>query len=76
MPEAVAARTGLSDRSAPLWQHIASRLVPESAGDFETDASLLLLAYADTSTDARITTDQVAAALSKLDRQRSDGRPL
>ncbi len=59
-----------------LWQHLASRLVPDKPGDFETAASLLLLAYASTSAGAPIPRKQVATALSALGWHHRDGRSL
>ena len=61
---------------AKLWAHLAERLIPAKTGEFETVATLLLLAYAATSPDAPIPREQVAAALSELGWRHRDGRPL
>jgi len=61
---------------AKLWAHLAERLIPANASDFEMVATLLLLAYAATSADAPIPREQVAAALSELGWRHRDGRPL
>lgn len=74
----VLTRAGAAARRDPakLWAHLADRLVPARAGDFETQATLLLLAYAATSPGASIPRGQVAAALSELGWHHRDGRPL
>lgn len=59
-----------------LWAHLARRLVPEKAGEFEPVATLLLLAYVASSPDTPIPIEQVVAALSDLGWRHRDGRPL
>ena len=61
---------------AKLWAHLAERLIPAKPGEFETVATLLLLAYTATSPGAPIPREQVAAALSELGWRHRDGRPL
>lgn len=61
---------------AKLWAHLAERLIPAKTGEFETAATLLLLAYAATSPDAPIPREQIAAALCDLGWRHRDGRPL
>jgi hypothetical protein len=61
---------------ATLWCHLADRLIPEKAGEFETVTSLLLLAYAATSPDGPVPRVRVAAALSELGWRHRNGRPL
>lgn len=62
-----------------LWNHLADRLVPATDG-FDTDAALLLLAYAATSAESEIPLDDVAAALTTVrwcaDGQRIERRDL
>lgn len=71
-------RAGAAAQRDPmkLWAHLVGRLIPEKAGDFETVATLLLLAYAATSSDAPIPREELAAALSELGWRHPDGRPL
>jgi pRiA4b ORF-3-like protein len=58
-----------------LWNRLADRLVPSTEG-FETDATLLLLAYAATSPDTELPLDTIAAALTHLGWQSGDGTPI
>ena len=58
-----------------LWNHLADRLVPNTDG-FETDATLLLLLYAATSSGSELPLDTIAAALTHLGWQSSDGTPV
>ena len=58
-----------------LWNHLADRLVPGTNG-FETDATLLLLLYAATSPDSELPLDTIAAALTQLGWQSSDGTAI
>lgn len=69
-------RAGASAQQAPeeLWNHLADRLVPAADG-FDTDAALLLLAYAVTSAESEIPLDDVAAALTTVG-WRADGQPI
>ncbi len=71
-------RAGAAAQRDPcrLWQHLASRLVPDRPGRFEAVAGLLLLAYAASGADAPIPREQVAAALSELGWHHRDGRQL
>jgi hypothetical protein len=71
-------RAGVAAQRNPakLWAHIAERLIPAKTGEFETVATLLLLAYAATSPDASIPREQVAAALSELGWRHLDGRSV
>lgn len=71
-------RAGAAAQRSPakLWAHLADRLIPAKAGDFETVGSLLLLAYAATSPGRPIPREEVAAALSELGWRHRDGRPL
>lgn len=59
-----------------MWAHLAERLIPARANEFETVATLLFLAYAGTSPDAAVPREQVARALSELGWRHRDGRPL
>jgi hypothetical protein len=58
-----------------LWNRLADRLVPAES-DFNSDAALLVLAYAATSADAELPLDEVAAALTAAGWQTDDGRPI
>lgn len=71
-------RTGAVAQRDPakLWQHLASRLVPDKPGQFETIASLLLLAYASTSAGAPLPRVEIATALSELGWRQRDGSEL
>lgn len=59
-----------------LWGHLAGRLVPDRPGDFETAATLLVLAYAGGSSDGAVPVDEIAELLSELGWQVADGRPV
>ncbi len=59
-----------------LWRHLAVRLITGKPRDFQTIASVLLLAYAGTSANAPMPRDQIAAALAELGWRHSDGTPL
>ena len=75
----VLTKAGAAAREDPavLWQHLASRLVPDGAvDDFDTAATLLLLAYAGSSTDGTLPLDEVAELLDELGWEHDDGRPL
>lgn len=71
-------RAGAAAQRDPLmlWRHLATRLIPNKGNDFETVASLLLLAYAGTSTTPTIPVTAIANALSQLGWRRGDGQPL
>lgn len=71
-------RAGAAAQRDPsiLWRHLAERLIPAKAGDFETAATLLLLAYAGTSPGATVPRGPVTAALSELGWRHRDGRAL
>ena len=58
-----------------LWNRLADRLIPNTDG-FETDATVLLLLYAATSQDTALPFDTIAAALTYLGWQTSDGAPV
>jgi len=58
-----------------LWNHLADRLVPGTDG-FETDATLLLFLYAATSPDSELPLDTIAAALTQLSWQSTDGTAI
>jgi len=70
-------RAGAAAQKAPeeLWNRLADALVPAES-DFNSDAALLLLAYAATSADAELPLDEVAAALTAGGWQTDDGRPI
>ncbi|HEY6396110.1 MAG TPA: hypothetical protein VIX82_01525 [Solirubrobacteraceae bacterium] len=70
-------RAGSEARTAwqDLWNRLADRLIPTAEG-FETDATLLLLAYAATSPDTELPLDTIAAALTHLGWQSGDGAPI
>jgi hypothetical protein len=61
--------------SIKLWDELASKLLPTGEG-FATDATLLLLAYAATSADARVPLQPISDALGYLGWLHRDGRPL
>jgi hypothetical protein len=63
----VLTRAGALAQQAPeaLWNHLADRLIPSGEG-FETDATILTLAYAATSAGRELPLDEVAAALTEL----------
>jgi hypothetical protein len=69
-------RAGASAQQAPeeLWNHVADKLVPAADG-FDTDAALLLLAYAATSAESEIPLDDIAAALTTVG-WRADSQPI
>jgi hypothetical protein len=69
-------RAGASAQQAreELWNHLADRLVPAADG-FDTDAAVLLLAYAATSAESEIPLDDVAAAITTVG-WRADSQPI
>jgi Plasmid pRiA4b ORF-3-like protein len=69
-----AGRVAQLDRQG-LWDRLVDRLVPSTDG-FDTDATLLLLAYAATSPDTELPLDTIAAALNHLGWQSHDGTPI
>lgn len=70
-------RAGRRAQSAPeeLWNHLADRLVPSSGG-FETDATLLILAFMASSSGDELPDDVIAAALTDLGWGTGSGRPI
>jgi Plasmid pRiA4b ORF-3-like protein len=70
-------RAGAAAQRAPeaLWNRLAATLVPSARG-FDTDATLLLLAYAASSADAELPLDDIAAALAALGWRTELGRPV
>lgn len=58
-----------------LWNHLAGRLVPSTDG-FDTDATILLLAYAATCPGTELPRDTIAAALNHLGWQNGNGAPI
>lgn len=58
-----------------LWNRLADNLVPVGT-DFNSDAALLLLAFAATSAGAELPLDDVAAALTEAGWQTNEGRPV
>lgn len=71
-------KTGVAAQRDPnrLWEHLAARLIPKPKDQFEVQATLLLLAYAAASADAKLPLDVVAALLAELDWRYTDGRPI
>ncbi|MGH3598583.1 MAG: plasmid pRiA4b ORF-3 family protein [Mycobacterium sp.] len=59
-----------------LWRHLASRLIPKSGEKFESQATLLLLAYAAASAGSKLPFDKIAALLAELGWRYSDGRSI
>jgi hypothetical protein len=74
----VLTRAGAAAQRDPskLWNHLALRLLPGNDDTFETDATLLLLVYAGTSTNSDLPLDQIATALTELGWRHHDGRTL
>lgn len=70
-------RAGRRAQKAPeeLWNHLANRLVP-SAGGFETDSTLLILAFMASSSGDELPDDVIAAALTDLGWGTGSGRPI
>lgn len=71
-------RVGTAAQQDPvrLWRHLASRLVPDKPGTFESVASLFLLAYAGTSANGPLPLDDLATALTELGWRHLDGTPV
>jgi hypothetical protein len=59
-----------------LWDHLASRLLPGNGDTFTSQATLLLLAYAGSSSNSRLPLDEIANALTELGWRHPDGRPV
>lgn len=59
-----------------LWEHLACRLLPNTGDKFETQATLLLLAYAGGSTGTKLAYGEIASLLAELGWRYSDGRPV
>jgi Plasmid pRiA4b ORF-3-like protein len=70
-------RAGAAAQNAleELWNRLADKLVP-AGNDFNSDATLLLLAYAATSAEAELPLDEVAAALTAAGWQTDVGRRI
>jgi hypothetical protein len=70
-------RAGRLAQGAPeaLWNHLADRLVPSGPG-FETDATLLVLAFAASSAGAELPVDMIAMALTALGWRTGEGQPV
>ena len=70
-------RTGHDVQAAwqDLWNELADRLIPKTDG-FDTDATILMLAYASTSPDTELPLDTIAAALTHLGWHSRDGAPI
>lgn len=68
-------RAGRAAQQAPeaLWNYLAERLVPRGVG-FDTDATLLVLAFAASSAGAELAVDVIAAALTDLGWRTGDGQ--
>lgn len=58
-----------------LWNHLADRLVPAKDG-FDTDATLLLLLFAATSSHGYLPLDTIAGALTHLGWRTSARNPI
>jgi len=73
----VLTRAGALAQEVPeeLWNHLADRLVPKGDG-FDTDATILSLAYAATSADHGLALDDVATALYELGWRTGTREPL
>lgn len=71
-------RAGAAARRDPLqlWRHLADRMIPAKTGEFETAASLLLLAYASASPRKHVPLERITAALTELGWHHEDGREL
>lgn len=67
-------RAGAAAQRAPeeLWNRLADKLAP-AGNEFESDAVLLLLAYAATSAGAELPLDEIAAALTAAGWQADGG---
>jgi Plasmid pRiA4b ORF-3-like protein len=59
-----------------LWEHLAGRLVPKSEEKFDTQATLLMLAFAAASAGFKLPFDKTAALLAELGWRHSDGRSI
>lgn len=59
-----------------LCEHLASRLNPKPGDEFHVQASLLMLAYAASSTDAQLPLSTLAAILTELGWRHADGTPV
>lgn len=59
-----------------LWEHLAGRLIPKSGDKFQTQAVLLILAYAAASADAELPLGRIAALLTELGWRHGDGRAV
>jgi Plasmid pRiA4b ORF-3-like protein len=71
-------RAGAAARRDPskLWDHLAARLLPGSDDSFDSHATLLMLAYASSSSNSELPLNEVAAALTELGWRHSDGAPV
>ena len=59
-----------------LWRHLASRLIPKSGEKFDSQATLVLLAYAVVSAGSTLPFDKIAALLAELGWRCFDGRSI
>jgi hypothetical protein len=71
-------RAGAAAQRDPskLWGHLAARLIPGSDDSFDSQATLLMLAYASSSSNSELPLNEVAAALTELGWRHSDGAPV
>lgn len=58
-----------------LWDHLATRLIPDGDNAFDVQATLLLLLFAATTEDDALPYEQIVAVLAELGWRHSDGRP-
>jgi Plasmid pRiA4b ORF-3-like protein len=70
------AAANLGHDPAKLWEFLAGRLVPTKTDAFTEEAALLVLLYAATSTDGRVSLGKITEALRQLGWRRSDQQPL
>ncbi|MGB3230108.1 MAG: plasmid pRiA4b ORF-3 family protein [Mycobacterium sp.] len=59
-----------------LWEHLAGRLIPKSGDKFQTQAVLLILAYAAESANSELPLGRIAALLTELGWRHGDGRAV
>ena len=67
---------GTNNREVHCAPLLAARLLPGTDDTFETQATLLLLAYAGSSNNSELPLDEIATALNEFGWRHPDGRPV
>lgn len=71
-------KAGIAAQRDPttLWDHLAARLLTDTEGPFELQATLVFLAYAGSCGDAELPFGEIAEVLTELDWRHADLSPV